>query len=176
MSPSDIAAWWGAVVATLVFLWELYKWQRSEPQLEVSVAPNMETYGGARAYGKGPFIVVEVRNNGDRKTTLTQLVGFCFKHPLDRWLRRNFAHSFIVSNPSAGKLPHGLEAGERWLGILVQNEELENWSREFELRIGVSHSGSKNPVTDRLVINKVQQSLPADAPASTAPPLRQGGG
>jgi hypothetical protein len=169
MSPSDIAAWWGAVIATLVFLWEVYKWRRSGPQLEVSVAPNMETFGSAQSYGKGPFVVVEVRNNGDRKTTVTHLVGFCFKRLVDRWLRRKPAHTFIVSNPDPGKLPHVLEAGERWLGILVQNEELENWSREFELRIGVLHSGAKKPITERLVINRAQPSHPADVPALRPP-------
>jgi hypothetical protein len=134
----------------------------------------METYGAAESYGKCPFVVVEVRNNGDRKTTLTHLVGFCFKRPADRWLRRKSAHTFFVTDPGPGKLPHVLEAGERWLGMLTQNEDLAGWSRKYELRIGVLHSGAKKPATERLVINEVQPSHPADVPAAAL--RRQGRG
>jgi hypothetical protein len=76
MKISDIAAWWGAAIATALLIWDLYKWRRSGPHLEISVSPNMSTFGSAQMYGEGPFVVLEVRNNGNRKTTLTHCVGF----------------------------------------------------------------------------------------------------
>lgn len=153
MSASDVAAWWGAAIATLVLVWDLYKWGRSGPQLEVSASPNMETYGGAAIYGKGPFVVLEVRNNGDRKTTLTHCVGFVYTNWLSRLFDRKPKHNFIVTNPAPGKIPHVLEAGERWMGILEQNQELVKWSQEGHLCVGVFHSGAKRAVTCRLVIH-----------------------
>jgi hypothetical protein len=152
MTLSDAAAWWGAGVATLVLVWDLYKWRRSGPQLEVSASPNMESYGGATADGAGPFVVLEVRNNGARKTTLTHCVGFCHESWLHKVFRRKPKHSFIVANPEPGRIPHVLEAGERWMGLVSQNEQLASWSQNGYLHLGVYHSGSKRAVTCCIVI------------------------
>jgi hypothetical protein len=38
MTASDYAAWWGAVVATVVFAWDIIKWKKNGPRLKVSVA------------------------------------------------------------------------------------------------------------------------------------------
>lgn len=37
-----IAAWWGAILSTVVFGWEMYKWLRSGARLKVQVAQNMQ--------------------------------------------------------------------------------------------------------------------------------------
>lgn len=153
MTPSDIAAWWGAAIATIVLAWDLYKWHRAGPQLEVSASPNMESAGGEEIYGKGPFVVLEVRNNGDRKTTLTHCVGFRFKNRLAKQLRRKPRHSFLVPNPALETIPHVLEAGERWMGLLQQTDELVKWSQGDYLCLGVYHSGAKDAVTRHVVIH-----------------------
>lgn len=155
MSPSDIAAWWGAGIATLVLVWDLYKWGQSGPQLELSVYPHMDPYGGAAVYGKGPFVVLEVRNNGDRKTTITHCVGFCYASRLHKLFYCKPKHSFIVPNPATGNIPHVLEAGERWMGLLIQNEDLVKWSQSGHMCLGVYHSGAKQPVTSHVVIHQV---------------------
>lgn len=153
MSPSDIAAWWGAAIATIVLFWDLYKWSQSGPQLEVSASPNMETYGGMESYGKGPFVLLEVRNNGDRKTTLTHCVGFVHANRISKLLHRKPKHSFIVANPLPGNIPHILKPGERWVGMLNQNDQLVKWSQEGHLCVGVFHSGARREVTCHMVIH-----------------------
>ena len=45
MEITEIAAWWGAIIATLVLLWDMYKWERSGPIINVSASPNMQPFG-----------------------------------------------------------------------------------------------------------------------------------
>ena len=169
MSASDVAAWWGAAVATVVLAWDLYKWGRSGPQLEVSASPNMKTFGGgAAAYGEGPFVLIEVRNNGDRKTTLTHFVGVCYRNRLDKLLNREPKRSFLIMSTAPDGIPYILEAGERWMGVALQNNELVQCSHEGHLCLGVYHSGGKRAVTAHVVIHPAltQQGVPADGFAS----------
>ena len=51
-------------------------------------------------------------------------------------------------------LPHILEAGERWLGGIEQNDKVEEMSRNGYLYCGVYHSCGKKPVLQRVVITK----------------------
>ena len=153
MTPTELAAWWGAIIATLVFAWDVYKWKRTGPVIKVSAAPNMETFGGIPDGLKDKtFIVVEVTNTGDRKTTLTHLVGFHYTSFFQK-LRRKKNKSFFIANPALSTpLPHILAPGERWLGGIDQNPEVEKMSRNGYLFCGVYHSSGKKPVLERVVI------------------------
>ena len=46
MEASEIAAWWGATIATLVLLWDIFKWKRAGPVVTISASPNMTIVGG----------------------------------------------------------------------------------------------------------------------------------
>jgi hypothetical protein len=155
MKATEIAAWWGAIIATLVLAWDMYKWKRSGPIINVSASPNMQTFGGvSNGLENKTFVVVEITNTGGRKTTLTKLVGFHCKSIFQK-LRRKEDESFIVDNPAPSQpLPHVLGPGERWLGSIEQNEELEEMSRSGYLFCGVYHSSGKKPVLQPVVINK----------------------
>jgi hypothetical protein len=98
------------------------------------------------------FVSVEVRNNGDRKTTLTHLVGFGYKYRIQWLLRRDPSESFVVGNPVSDQIPCVLDAGERWLGMVDQQGVLQEWKEKYYIRVGVFHVGSRKPVTARLVL------------------------
>lgn len=71
MQLTEIVAWWGAVVATLVFVWDIYKWRQAGAVLEVTVAPNMEPYGNLlKQMTAKTYVVIEVVNKGSKKTTM----------------------------------------------------------------------------------------------------------
>ncbi|MFZ3065657.1 MAG: hypothetical protein WA277_10295 [Nitrospirota bacterium] len=152
---TDIAAWWGAVIATLLLLWDVYKWKKAGPHLEVSASPNMQTFGGIPdTLGDKTYVVVEIRNTGNAKTTLTHLVGYHYSSFINK-LRRKKSKNFFVPTPIlAQPLPHILEAGERWIGGIEQNDKLEEMSRHGYLYCGGYHSCGKKPVVQRVVISK----------------------
>ena len=153
MNATNLAAWWGAVIATLVLAWDVYKWKRTGPIVNVSASPNMQTFGGVLdAFQDKTFVVVEVTNIGDRKTTLTHLVGFHYTS-IFLWLIKKKNKAFIVANPALSTpLPHVLEPGERWLGGIEQNKELEEMSRNGYLYCGVYHSSGKKAVLQRVIV------------------------
>src|SRR5437879_4880685 len=41
---TDVVAWWGAVVATIVLLWDVYKWTHRGADVRVEAAPNMKVF------------------------------------------------------------------------------------------------------------------------------------
>ena len=71
----DILAVWGAFVATLVLLWDVYKWRTSGPQISFTARPNMNIYNDPRFPNDKTFIAAEAINKGDKPTTITNL-GF----------------------------------------------------------------------------------------------------
>ena len=153
MNATELAAWWGAAIASLVLVWDIFKWKRTGPILKVSASPDMQTIGGLPdGLQDKKFVAVEVTNTGDRKTTLTHLVGFHYASKF-QWLRRKKNKTFIVANPAfSATLPHVLESGERWLGGIEQNKELEEISRKGYLYCGVYHSSGKRPVLQRVIV------------------------
>jgi len=144
MTASDVAAWWGAALATFVLAWDIFKWRKSGARLGVKAGPNMQLPED-RLEMKHVF--VEVVNRGDRPTTLTHLCVYQYASALDR-LRGKRKASFLVPQPGGGAvLPHELGSGQRWTALVNQAVLL---SKVIEtpryLHVGISHSGSKKEV------------------------------
>jgi hypothetical protein len=159
MNTTDIVAWWGAIIATVVLGWDIYKWKQSGPKIRISVAPNMETYGAMpQALAGQTFTIVEVNNIGDRSTTITHLFGYCNPSLLHR-LRGKKKKTFIIANPAvSGPLPYVLNPGEQWLGGIKQDADLERRSRDGYMYCGIYHSNSKKAIVQRLVIPIVENT------------------
>ena len=73
LTGTDIVAWWGAIVATVVLIWDIYKWKTSGPILKFEVSPYTRIIGDPTRESK-KYISANVTNIGDRPTTLTNLV------------------------------------------------------------------------------------------------------
>jgi len=161
MKITELAAWWGAIIATLVLLWDMYKWERSGPIINVSASPNMQPFGKIPNHPEGKkYMAVEITNIGNRKTTITHLVVFHYKS-LFRKIRGKKDKSFIVL-PQAllhPPLPYVIEPGERWLGGIEQTSKLEEMSRNGYLYCGIYHSCGKKPILQRVIIHKNPESV-----------------
>lgn len=97
------------------------------------------------------FLYVAAANTGDKSTTVTHLAGFVYKSWW-HWLLRRAANVFVVPDPALGQLPAQLSPGDRWTGRIKQTEELERWSRESRLYVGIHHSLAKRAKCVRVVI------------------------
>lgn len=152
---TSFVAWWGAIVATLVFLWDIYKWVKSGASVVVSVQPNMQSFGGpAQSFGGTNYVVVEAVNKGNKKTTITHLVAYYYSSLIKRLLRRQSQAFFVANTGLAQPLPHVLEPGERWLGIMEQNQDLEKMAGEGYLYCGINHSLKARAVLKRVRLEK----------------------
>ena len=144
MTASDIAAWWGAGLATVVLGWDIYKWKTSGPRIRVKARPNMQTSGDRH---RTKHVFFEVVNQGDRPATLTHLCIYQYRSEADR-KRKMRDVSFIVPNPSNGAgLPHELGPGQRWTGSIEQDSFIAGLNGEARyLHVGITHSGSEKEV------------------------------
>lgn len=150
-SLTDVAAWWGAVVATALFIWDIIKWIISGPKIIFTVWPNQIVMGDPVREGK-TYINANVINRGTQPTTLRNLGLLFYK---TRW--RKFKHkadqAMIITNPNMHfPIPYLLEPGKVWNGLILQNNEVENMAKEGILEVSLSCSHLKKDLLRRVLI------------------------
>lgn len=152
MEVSEAAAWWGAIVATLVLAWDVFKWKKSRYSVAVSASPNMSIFNQLEGeLDDDKFIYVEVINRGDKVITLTHLVT---KHYSDLWhlIRRKPDMQGAILQQQAGhqQIPFELEPGKRWTGQIDQKDVEEKSGTSGFFYCGVYHTASDNAVLVRV--------------------------
>ena len=150
MDTTAIAAWWGAVVATVVLLWDIYKWKYDGPRLLMRVFPNRKVINNPVREGK-TWVSVVISNVGTRPTTLKVIGVYRYKSLVDR-IRGNTAKEWVIPNPSdTSPLPHILKPGEEWTGYIPQKRDdinLEEMAKNNHLIIwaSLSHTSKEKKV------------------------------
>ncbi len=126
MNASDYAAWWGALVASFLFVWDVYKWNKSRSNIEVTASPNMQAFDKVeRKLEEDKKILIKVVNNGDKVTTITNLMIRKYKNLWKKILNKPEIEAFI--SDSENIIPYELEPGKQWVASIDQND-LENKS------------------------------------------------
>jgi len=162
MSPSEVAAWYGAVLATVVFMWNVvwnvYTWKRTGAIVNVTSTPNWKVFNGIpNGLEDKTFIFVRAANTGDRKTTLTHLVVSHYTSVFKLLIRIRSEESGVVLRPELSRpLPYVLGPGEQWEGGIIQTKKLEEISKKGYLYCGVLHSSRKRPIIKRVIIKELK--------------------
>ena len=146
---TEVAAWWGAVVATSVFIWDIIKWFRTGPRIFFSASTNMLAVGDP-VLEDNTYIVVKVVNVGTQQTTLTNLGMYFYKN---KWNKlRNYAEkSMVIANPNISfPIPYLLEPGKLWNGFILQSEKVEDMLQNGILEVVLYCSHKKKPVKLKL--------------------------
>jgi hypothetical protein len=157
MSTTQIVAWWGAILATVVFIWDIYKWAATGPRLVLTVKVDMKVLGDAEMEDS-TYIISEVANVGDRATTLTLMAFEWYRKWWQRLLRKP-VKQFFVKNPGRhSSFPHKLDVGDTWNGFARQDEEQSKLMREGYLYCAVYCSSQKRPVSRRAKIATTSRS------------------
>jgi len=151
LTGMDIIALWGAIVATLVLIWDIYKWKTSGPHVRFKVSPNKIVIGDVTREGN-KYISAEAINIGARPTTITNLV-FQYYENYIKMLFHKPSISMIVNNPSTSqRLPYMLKPGDVWLGLALQTSEIETYAKKGYLVCGLCHSHSDKEIDRRIII------------------------
>ena len=150
LTPTDLAAWWGALTASLVLVWDVYKWNASNrPRIHLEVKPNTEIMNSPIHAGH-TYISVRAYNRSDRATTITNFGGEWYRSRVHRLIRRG-GQPFVVASPGFHPLPHQLEPGTVWDGIILQDKSLEDLARTGILVCLLFCSHSEGPISRRIV-------------------------
>jgi len=161
MNATDFAAWLGALTGSLALLWDIFKWLNSGPQLTVSASAGMKIFGNfvpEILRGK-KFIVVSVNNIGSNKTTITHLLGEYYSILFNKLIIKPIS-VFIVVDPAISRIPHVLEPGEQWQGLIEQNENVENMIRTGYFYCGIHYLFSRKPALKRIVKQNIIETQP----------------
>lgn len=118
---TNIAAWWGAVLATLVLIWDVFKWLHSGARISLKALPNMISVP-ENPLLPGEKVFVEVSNSGVTPTTLKGIGILYYESWWKRILRRPKEQGVIAQPNPQFPLPHTLEAGKIWQGFINQDE------------------------------------------------------
>lgn len=153
LTGTEIVAWWGAIVATVVLLWDIYKWKSAGPRIRFVVTSGMIVVGDPSREGQ-TYISSEATNVGDRPTTITNLVIQHYKTYFSM-VRHKPSTSMLVTEPSiAQPLPFVLQPGGVWRGLFPQTKEIESLSKDGYLVCGLCHSHSGREIDRRIVFRK----------------------
>jgi len=148
---TEIVAWWGAIVATGVLIWDVIKWRLAGPKLRRTVKTGMQPFNILVYEGK-TVIIAHVTNYGDRPTTITHL-AFLFYRNWWRRLVRKANENYIIMTPNTiHPVPYELKPGTTWDGIAVQEKKTDKMAREGHLICALYHSHKERPLRRRITI------------------------
>jgi len=172
MTSTEIAAWWGAILATLILFWDVYKWKRQGPKLVMRLSPNIHVFGDPLRENN-LWVSITVTNIGDRPTTIKGVGMEFYTSWLQRLINRTKTAA-IFTYPNYDKpLPQVLNSGDEWYGLIPQkgiasnewdslhrkkrlDEEfnIEELSRTGHLMIWLTRSDHPQALRTRLAIPK----------------------
>jgi hypothetical protein len=112
---SDVAAWWGAIVATLVFLWQVYIAATRKPVLLFNSSFSIQFAGRVRQ------LKVEIYNAGNKAFTIKEVYlkpgRAVFYHNLDGEPHQIPGGIHLSASPTERfSLPYKLDQDEVWVG------------------------------------------------------------
>jgi hypothetical protein len=153
-NSTKIIAWWGAILASIVFLWDVFKWLTSGPKIRLTIQTNMQTINNPLFDGE-KIIFAEVVNTGP-PTTITNL-SFSWYPDLLSKIKRRPQKAFVSHNPSpAQPLPFLLAQGVLWQGMTTQDSAIEELASNGRLYCYLYCSHRKKPIERRVIIHSRQ--------------------
>ena len=168
MTPSDYAAWYAAVVATGVLIWDVVKWKKGGPQIKAEAFAGWESYGVSEMEGKS-LTLVKATNVGDLPTTLSSWGMYWYPEGVSV-KKKEARKAFVMQGGLAGlgQVPKKLEPGDVWSGVASEDDQYNDMLRTGQLfmALGFSH-------TDKEILVSVKKSANAaaerDAPQAACP-------
>ena len=86
---SIIAAWWGAIIASIVLLWDMFKWFNKGAKISINAIPNMRIVNDIESdLDDKKIIFAEVFNMGEMPTTITHLALYQYKSRIKKMLNK----------------------------------------------------------------------------------------
>jgi hypothetical protein len=145
----DPLAVYGAAVATTSIAWQVFTWWHKGAKLRGNAVSGMIEIGGPTR-DNNTYIGLDISNVGDASTTITSVALMGHSYRFSRLLRRTEVKAAIVNHSLAQTIPHVLPSGGRFMSRVIQTPEIEQWSRDHVLYMGVCHSMRRRPYLVRV--------------------------
>tara|TARA_R110001592_G_C12973682_1_gene733489 strand:- start:167 stop:646 length:480 start_codon:yes stop_codon:yes gene_type:complete len=142
-TASDYAAWWGAIIATLAFIWNIVRALFEGPRLRISVSPNMMLFPQNGPTAGKTYIRLIATNTGDAPVTVTNYCGYYAKSRIEIFQKKQQHFVVNVTRELSSPIPHVLQPGTQWTGMLDQDGFYEGTIPPKYLYVGLAHSHSR---------------------------------
>lgn len=162
MESTQIVAWWGAIVATLVLLWDVMKWLQDGPRIRKRIALNVH-YDDGKVTSKEEtenglvttyeeYCHIELINVGRMPTTV---MGISATHKKKRNSFQFGTTQQAFTEHFGKKLPHVISPGEVWSCRLPMSHyhSISKYGRP-EIHVNLSHLKSPLIVRATKAANK----------------------
>jgi len=144
-------ALYGALISTIVLLWDIYKWKNSGPKIIGKIKTNMIGIDDLK-YKNENLILVTISNIGDKPTTVTSLTLSFYNSAISKILKISKNHYWVETPSYSNPTPYLLRSGSEWTGIVVQNEKFEKLSKTGILICSIHFSHTKKCTDFRVKI------------------------
>lgn len=157
MSPSDYAAWYGAVVATVVLVWDYVKWKKSGPLIKAEARAGWRTSGFDANDGED-VTFLKATNTGDRATTLTSWGLYWYLAGVELY-DKSKRKAFIIKGGvgGTGVVPTKLEPGDVWSGASKETADFKQLLATGKCFMALGFSHSEDEVLVEVIANKALQ-------------------
>ncbi len=159
MDASNYAAWYAAVVATAILIWDVFKWKKTGAQIKAEARAGWRSYGIAETEGQD-LTFVNVANVGDRPTTITSM-GMYWYPPGVSFRDKTKRKGFVIAGGLAGlgQIPTKIEPGDVWKGLIEENDKFNQMlnSGRLVVALGFSHTDVEELVEIELSANNALQ-------------------
>jgi hypothetical protein len=115
----NFVAWWGAIVAKVVLVWDIIKWSSNRPKIRIntqmptsysdSERVETKTPGGETVTELKTNCHIELINQGEIPTTI---ISVCCSNKPTKNKGEHSSHNITILNGNS--LPHTLGSGELW--------------------------------------------------------------
>jgi len=157
-------------VSACVFALELRRFFDEGVRLTMSIMPDARLFGGVQDVSNA-YLSVTITNRGSAPTTITHMLLYDYPSRLAQylprrlsgWTRKQRPQTFVINPIGApGPLPYVLQPGHTWLGMAIQNADLERMIEAGRLFVGIIGSHS-----DKTLFRRVRRwKPPKDAKAA----------
>lgn len=155
MTLTDWVALYAAIVATLVFVWDIVKFVRSGPKVKVKMAPNSVLIGNGN-FSEEKYIRFQIDNIGDRDTTIQSVTGVVYNNWFKKLIGspKKDGHFFVPGFLHTGDkdIPQIIKVGETWSGCVLQEGKLVELTQQNIVMINIHGNFSSKPILKKLTI------------------------
>lgn len=155
MEEIDIVKWWGAILATIAFAWNVYNSLSNAPKLKVKLTPDT-TYLDARVirtekneHGiqeeRAKYCHIEITNIGKQPATVTNIEA---THTHKKGVRIFVTQQRFQSH-SEQSIPVFISPGQHW-SCRLEMKDLYDLSNHGEPEIRVTASYKDKPIVVKL--------------------------
>lgn len=154
MTVSDYAAWWGAIIATLVFIWEIYKWHDDRPKLRVTIGSDLVIWNELTGIGDKKYLRISVVNRGGTTTKIEALHFFHYKSYFKFLFSKPSQNAWLIHVVHPNEpMPFKIDINERWTVNLEQTDELYEFSKNGFFCVAIYCSHCDKPIRKKIKFN-----------------------